>query len=92
MSLKKIKTIIKAWITYLLSKVGLVSQTKLEIAVERLVVCHSCDIREGSRCSKKKQGTNLITGKLVKGCNCPLSTLILVDEVKEGCNREAWKR
>lgn len=90
--MKKIFIIIKAWYYYFLAAFNLLPQVKLDIAVERLVVCGDCSIRQGSKCSSKKVGINLKTGKQVKGCACPISKLILTSYSDNACVADKWKR
>lgn len=46
-------------------------------AINRIKVCDSCEIRQGSTCNSNTIGKHTKTGQLVRGCGCNLRAKVL---------------
>ena len=43
----------------------------------RLLICNSCDMRNGGTCNPSKTGKHVVTGQEVRGCGCRLAAKAL---------------
>lgn len=46
-------------------------------STNRLLICNSCDMRNGGTCSPSKIGIHVVTGLEVRGCGCRLAAKAL---------------
>lgn len=68
-----VKEIIEGWANLTLDELGLLDQDIKEVAEYRLAHCTTCTMRVGNSCSRSKEGINVKTLELKKGCGCNLS-------------------
>lgn len=94
-----ISQILEGWGNSIKDKFNLLNNPELKIKSEkRLLICNTCNLREGNTCSKKRTGFVLetfrygsekvdrIKGQLVKGCGCNLSSKSLCNDCQCPCN------
>lgn len=75
----KLFDIAQGWARYYMDEFGLLSPQVAQEAKRRMAICHTCEFRVNSTCSKKKSGRNVVTDMMVVGCNCNIAKKVLAD-------------
>ena len=70
--MSKIREIIEGWGRLLFQDYDGLSPLLKERAEKRLSICSDCKIRNGIICDPTRTGTNVVTGKISRGCGCHL--------------------
>lgn len=69
--------ILEGWGNLVKDEFNMLDSEIKEIASERMLICNSCDIRNGRSCSPERYGIHKKTGKLTNGCGCRIDAKTL---------------
>lgn len=91
--MKKIKSIIRAYIFMLLYKAGFINDVNYKrVLRQRIASCESCILRKGNWCSKQRV-TAIINdaGKqqIISGCGC-IWRVKIFDNTPNPCPKNLW--
>jgi len=84
----KVYDIAQGWSRLGLDQLNLLSQELKDKAVTRIRHCETCTMRVNNSCSRSKEGVNIQTGEIIKGCGCNLKAKVLSDNSK--CPLGKW--
>lgn len=73
----KIRNIIEGWSNDILNEFGLLSVEKKRLAIDRLLICDTCDVRTNKICDKRKGG-----------CGCPIKKKVMA--IHDSCPLRKW--
>lgn len=92
----KVKNIINGWGNLLRSKtIGVKDHIQAQ-ADQRLAICKSCNLYNGTTCSTKK-ANHVVTGEELVGCGCPISAKVMsqhdtcpIGKWQQMLNKKVW--
>jgi hypothetical protein len=89
-SIEQIEQIAQGWARFGLSKMHMLSEEVSIRALDRMNLCNDCHMRIDNTCSTSREGQDVLTGEIKKGCGCNLSAKTLADE--SACPLSKWKQ
>jgi hypothetical protein len=86
--MSKINEILTGWGNVIKDQFNMVDPVTKALAKKRLELCNVCDMRQVNMCSPLREGKNIISGQMVKGCGCNISAKTLSPESQ--CPLSKW--
>ena len=86
--MSKSKEIFDGYSNLLKDKLGLLDPETRKLAISRIVICNNCEANVAGICSPFAEIKNEVTGEMVKGCGCMLSSKCLSPE--STCPANKW--